>query len=214
MAATVPNLAPGTYTVTVNAVGGIANAGTYTVTSSGPPEPTRPSPPRSVSATAGNASALVSWLPPLSSGDYPVTRYQATASPGGRTCLVRGTSCEVKGLTNGKAYTFTVRALAGSWSLPSPPSAKVTPRAPTITITGSREGRRVSVEGTTTGFGMGGMVIAHTRTSRGAPYTKGDTALVSVTGGFEWSRSVGKRKTLWVYFTGGGAKSNVVRLRP
>ncbi len=58
------------------------------------------------------------------------------------------------------------------------------------------------------------MVIAHTRTARGAPYAEGATALVSMAGTFDWSRGVSRKKTLWVYFTGGGAKSNVLLLRP
>jgi hypothetical protein len=58
------------------------------------------------------------------------------------------------------------------------------------------------------------MVTAHTRTARGTPYTPGSTTLVSTKGTFEWSRGIGKRKTLWVYFTGGDAKSNVLVLRP
>jgi hypothetical protein len=32
--------------------------------------------------------------------------------------------------------------------------------------------------------------------------------------GRSWSRRVGKRKTLWVYFTCGEAKSDVLQLRP
>ena len=70
------------------------------------------------------------------------------------------------------------------------------------------------VEGSTTGFGLGGMVTAYTRTARGTPYAEGATTLVSMDGTFEWSRSVAKRKTLWVYFTGGGVKSNILRLSP
>ena len=221
MAATVPNLAPGTYTVTVNAVGGIANAGTYTVSSTNPPTPSPPSPPQSVTAMAGDASATVSWQPPASPGSYPVTSYEVTSSPSGGTCLVAVTRCEITDLTNGTSYTFTVRALSGAgWSVASAPSNAVTPSAepppPTtsITITGTRGSTKATVTGTTTGFGMGGMVTAHTRTARGTSYVEGATALVSMDGTFDWSRGVAKRKTLWVYFTGGGVKSNVLRLSP
>ena len=133
-------------------------------------------------------------------------------------CLVSVTTCEITGLTNGTAYTFTVRALsAAGWSATSAPSNAVTPRAvarPTIVITGTRAGRAVEVVGSTTGFGMGGMVTVHTRTSRGEPFTTGATRLVSADGTFTWSRGVAKRKTLWVYFTGGGATSNTLRLTP
>jgi len=220
MSATVPNLAPGTYPVTVNAVGGIATAGTYTVTATPtPPSPTPPSPPRDVTATAGDASATITWQAPASTGSYPVTDYEMTSSPGGRTCLVSTTTCRIAGLTNGTSYTFTARALSGAgWSAASAPSNAVTPRAEpptsTIVITGTRSAAKATVTGKTNGFGMGGMVTAHTRTARGTPYTPGSTALVSTTGNFEWSRGISKRKTLWVYFTGGDAKSNVLVLRP
>ena len=222
MSVTVPNLAPGTYTVYVDAVGGTANAGSYTVVSPPiPPTPIPPSAPLDVTATAGDASARVSWQPPASQGSFPVTNYEVTSSTDGRTCLVSVTSCEVTGLANGTTYTFTVRALSGAgWSVDSAPSNAVTPSAEppppltSITITGTRTGTKATVEGSTTGFGMGGMVMAHTRTARGTPYTPGSTTLVSMDGTFDWSRSVGKKKTLWVYFTGGGAKSNIVRLTP
>ena len=222
LAATAPDLPPGTYTVTVNAVGGIATAGTYTVTSPNPPQPPTPSPPsapRGVAATAGDASATITWQAPASAGSYLVTDYEVTSSPGGRICLVSTTTCRVTGLTNGTSYTFTARARTGAgWSVSSAPSNAVTPRAEpatsTIVITGTRSAVKATVTGKTTGFGMGGMVTAHTRTARGTPYTPGSTALVSTTGTFEWSRGVSKRKTLWVYFTGGDAKSNVLLLRP
>jgi hypothetical protein len=220
MSATVPNLAPGTYPITVNAVGGIAAAGTYTVTATPtPPSPTPPSPPRDVAATAGDASATITWQAPASTGSYPVTDYEVTSSPGGRTCLVSATTCRITDLTNGTSYTFTARALSGAgWSAASAPSNAVTPRAEpptsTIVITGTRSAAKATVTGKTTGFGMGGMATAHTRTARGTPYTTGSTALVSTKGTFEWSRGISKRKTLWVYFTGGDAKSNVLVLRP
>lgn len=56
------------------------------------------------------------------------------------------------------------------------------------------------------------MVTVHTRTSRDEPYVPGATRLVSTDGTFAWSRNVAKRKTLWVYFTGGGATSNTLRV--
>ena len=222
MTATVPNLSPGTYTVYVDAVGGTATAGTFTVRAPRPPTPVVPSPPLSVAATAGDASAAVSWLAPASSGSSTVTSYQVTSSPGGQTCSTSppSTSCTVEGLTNGTTYTFTVTATssAGS-SLASAPSNAVTPQAPapptaTIVIVGTRTNQVARVTGSTTGFGMGGMVTAHTRMRRGVPYADGATTLVDQGGGFDWSRKVAARKTLWVYFTGGGAKSNILVLTP
>ncbi len=70
-----------------------------------------PGPPTNVTATAGNASASVSWSPPTSGGtpaNYVITPYiGATAQP---TTTVPGsaTSASITGLTNGTSYTFTV----------------------------------------------------------------------------------------------------------
>lgn len=91
-----------------------------------------PAPPSAVTATPGPAKAKVSWSPPT--GGAAITGYTVTASPGGATCAtpVGATpvpmSCEVKGLTNGTAYTFTAtaRSAAGA-SAPSAPSAAVVP---------------------------------------------------------------------------------------
>ena len=97
-----------------------------------PPSPVAPSAPRDVTVVPGNASAVVSWVPPASAGAFPVTTYRVVASPGGRACLASAPalSCVVTGLTNGATYTFTVAALSGAgWSTPSAPSAPVTPSA-------------------------------------------------------------------------------------
>ena len=79
---------------------------------------------------------------------------------------------------------------------------------------GDRSGNLVTVRGYTNDFGMGGMVTAYVRTKRGVPYSQGATVLVSADGTFRWSRVLSSRKTLWVYFTGGGVKSNILRLTP
>ncbi|MGB7961846.1 MAG: S8 family serine peptidase [Propionicimonas sp.] len=73
--------------------------------------PVAPGAPTGVSATAGNASAVVRWTAPSSNGGSAVTGYTATASPGGRSCSTTGSvSCTVTGLTNGASYTFTAVA--------------------------------------------------------------------------------------------------------
>ena len=90
-----------------------------------------PRAPTAVGATGGqNAQAPVSWTAPVWNGGATVTSYTVTASPGGQTCTTTApaTTCTVTGLTNGTAYTFTVRATNSVGAGPaSAASAAVTP---------------------------------------------------------------------------------------
>ena len=166
---------------------------------------------------AGDGSVAVSWAAPASSGSYPVSHYQVVSSPGGRTCLTTSLTCTVDGLSNGRAYTFTVRALTGGgWSSASAASSAVVPHAdadPTITITGTREGKRIVIVGTTTGMGMGALVTPWaTRGDRAAG--AGRSVEVSVDGTFRWSRAASARSTWSVYVTAAdGIRSNTVTFR-
>ena len=105
--ATVSGLTNGTaYTFTVtatNAVGtSVASAPSAPVTPR-----TVPDAPTGVSASAGNASATVTWIAPFDGGSA-LTGYTVTSS-GGQTVTVGAgaTSAAVSGLTNGTSYTFT-----------------------------------------------------------------------------------------------------------
>jgi uncharacterized repeat protein (TIGR03803 family) len=108
----VNNLVNGTpymFTVTAtNAVGSNVSA------ASKPTIPaTVPGPPTGVTATAGNAEAIVSFTAPTSDGGFPITGYTVTSNPrGGKDAEAGKTTTEhtVKGLTNGHSYTFTVTA--------------------------------------------------------------------------------------------------------
>lgn len=97
-----------------------------------PPAPAPASPPgapTSISAIPGNASAVVSWIPPTDSGTYPIDSYVVRSQPGGLTCSTTSTSCTVTGLTNGTAYTFTVTASSAAGAGPAgAASAPVKPR--------------------------------------------------------------------------------------
>ncbi len=179
-----------------------------------PPPPTPPGPPTAVIAVAGDASARVSWTPPASTGSFPVTTYLATSTPGGRTCLASALACEVTGLANGMTYTFTVQALSGGgWgpsSVASNPVIPTRPPRPSIVISGARSLEGVTVAGTTSGFGMGGLVTPWLRRGAG-PYEAGREVLVDSEGRFTWSRRV-RGAVVWVSFSSGTTRSNALRL--
>jgi regulation of enolase protein 1 (concanavalin A-like superfamily) len=92
---------------------------------------TVPGAPVNVMAAAGDGQAAISFAAPSDNGGSPVTEYIVTSNPGGITARGTGTSIIVAGLSNGTAYTFTVRAVnaAGS-SMESAASNTVTPYAP------------------------------------------------------------------------------------
>ncbi len=99
---------------------------------------TAPSAPTSVTASAGDAQATVSWQAPANTGGRPVTRYTVTVSPGDAQLTVDASnlSATVTGLSNGTAYTFRVFATnavgRGPDSAVSNPVTPVTvPGAPT-----------------------------------------------------------------------------------
>ena len=215
---TVTGLQPGgsaTVSLTTARSGYLNGTSSVTGQALPPPPPVPSSEPLDVAAVPGDASALVSWSAPASSGSFPVTYYLATSSPGGRTCLTSSLSCTVAGLTNGTAYTFRVQALTGAgWSPSSDPSEAVTPVAVprlTVTITGAREGKRISVSGSTTGMGMGAILHPWVRLAGQSTYSQGSAeVLVSMDGTFAWSRRAGREASVYMQTPDGSVRSNTV----
>ena len=214
----------GTVPVTVTFNGGLtASAGSFTYPP--PPPPVfPPSAPRDVVGVPGDREAGLSWTAPTSSGSFPISTYQAVVSPGGQSCLVAvpAVTCTISGLTNGTAYTATVRALNGAgWGPYSTASAAFTPLpsvTPSITITGTRAQVRgkpgVAVTGTTTGFDTGAILRPWIRFPGQTSYTQGTASiLVDAQGGFTWERRTGKTIYIVIRSEDGTVESNRLVLR-
>lgn len=213
--------------IRVNGVGGWANVGTFSASTPPAPVPDPvypPSAPLSVTGTAGDASATISWAAPTSTGSFPVTNYEAVVSPGGKSCLVSSPAlaCDITGLANGTTYTSTVRALNGAgWGEYSSTSAPFTPHesmAVTIMIRGSRGDVRgklgIIVEGRTTGFEAGAVLRPWLRYPGQIGYTEGSAQiLVDATGGFTWTRQTAKTIYLIIRSADGTVHSNRLVIR-
>ncbi|MES2845716.1 MAG: fibronectin type III domain-containing protein [Pseudomonadota bacterium] len=131
-----PGLA-GTYPITTGAVSSTTPATTgLTASASLGVAAVAPGAPTIGTATAGDASASVTFTAPTSTGGAVITGYTVTSSPGGLTGTGATSPVTVPGLTNGTAYTFTVQATNSQGSgTASAASNSVTPKqSQTITF--------------------------------------------------------------------------------
>lgn len=206
----------------------VATSTTFTATSAPGPGPgpgpspssTPPSAPLTASAVAGDGSASVMWAAPAEAGSSAVTDYEVASSPSGGSCTANAPTltCEVPGLTNGTAYTFTARARNasgwGPWSSASnvvTPTAPPAPPVPSITITGSRGVGADSHKVHVTGIAMhlaSPQVQAWVRLAGQPSYRQGITVPVGSDSRFTWKRTTGKKT--YVYFMSGDVRSNRV----
>ena len=86
-----------------------------------------PGAPTGVTATAGDATAVVSWTAPASLGTGTFTGYTAMAQPGGASCSTTTTGCTITGLTDGTTYSVTVVTLTTDGNSAPSPAVSVTP---------------------------------------------------------------------------------------
>ena len=91
-----------------------------------------PNAPTIGTATAGDASASVTFTAPANVGGGAITGYIVTSSPAGITGSGASSPITVSGLTNGTAYTFTVTATNAFGTSPS--SAASNSVTPTVAI--------------------------------------------------------------------------------
>ncbi len=177
------------YTFTVSATNGVgtgsASAASGAVT---PVAPTAPSAPAGVTATAGDASATVSWIAPANGGS-PITIYTVTPYLAGvaqTPTQVAGSppapTATVSGLANGSSYTFTVSASnvvgAGPASAHSSPVTPVAATAPAFVQQASAHGASLASLSAT----MPNAVRAGNRlVVEAADWSSGDATISSVT---------------------------------
>ena len=106
-----------------------------------PPAVGPPSPPRNLTAMAGDQAVALSWSRPADNGGTPIVRYeyrqQEGDGPVGAWQIIEAdpppTTHRVTGLTNGTSYTFQVRAVNTRHASPPSEPASATPepeRAP------------------------------------------------------------------------------------
>lgn len=108
--------------------------------------PQGPGAPTSVSATAGDAQATVTFTAPTFTGVPPgITGYRAISDPGGFTATGASSPLTVTGLTNGTSYTFAVDATNGVQYGPAGVSGSVSPLAPTALFGGGYTGSASNV---------------------------------------------------------------------
>jgi hypothetical protein len=91
----------------------VYNGTVWTNLTGGAASGTVPGAPIIGTATAGNAQASVSFIQPASNGGSTITSYTAMSNPGnitGTLSQAGSGTITVSGLTNGTAYTFTVKA--------------------------------------------------------------------------------------------------------
>jgi hypothetical protein len=92
-----------------------------------------PDAPTSPAATAGDASAVVTFTAPANVGGSAITAYYAVSNPGQVTSAAATSPVTVTGLTNGTSYTFNVWALnsygPGVWSAATGSVTPLSPRA-------------------------------------------------------------------------------------
>ena len=109
-----------------------------------PPPVGPPSPPRVLTAMAGDQAVQLSWSRPVDDGGTRIVRYeyrqQEGDGPVGEWQIIGEdrptTDHRVTGLTNGVSYTFHVRAVNnGGWASPPSEPATATPMDPSVPAT-------------------------------------------------------------------------------
>ncbi|MFU8873174.1 fibronectin type III domain-containing protein [Micromonospora sp. SL4-19] len=92
------------------------------------PKVGKPGAPRAVTASAGNASARISWRPAAANG-AEITKYVVVGAGQRHEVGANQRALEITGLTNGETYRFEVHAVNAKGDGPARKSNPVTPTA-------------------------------------------------------------------------------------
>lgn len=140
------------FSVTATNASGTSGASSFSnnVTPTAPSS--TPGAPTSVSASAGNTTANITFTAPASDGGSAIINYTATSTPGSISATSSVSPITVSGLTNGTSYQFSVIATnangnssSSSLSNSVTPSGITAPDAPTgVSAIGSASGADVS----------------------------------------------------------------------
>ena len=135
--------------------------------------------PYKETAPGKTGSADVTFTAPASDGGSPIISYEVTSSPGGITGTLSGASggmVNIKGLTIGTPYTFTVTASNAVYTsessvASSPVTPITTPDAPIIGTATTLSDSAISVAFTPPYNGGGSPITSYTVTSSPGGYT-------------------------------------------
>ncbi|MFI5841978.1 fibronectin type III domain-containing protein [Catenuloplanes sp. NPDC051500] len=199
------------YTFTVSAVNVVGRGPSSAASAAvSPAAPSVPGAPGAVTATARDGAVWVAWQRPANDGRLPLDTYTVTASPGGATVTVTATATEVEvpKLTNGTAYTFTVRAANARGAGPaSAASATVTPGrtvpdAPVGVLAAAEGNGVVMVEWTAPAYTGGTPITGYTITVQPggrtvtAPATARSAGVTGLTAGTQYTFAVTARNAV------------------
>ncbi|MHB9119156.1 MAG: beta strand repeat-containing protein, partial [Burkholderiales bacterium] len=163
----------GTCTINADQIGDASYLAASQVQQSFTVNAVAPGAPTIGTATAGDTQATVTFSAPASNGGSAITGYTVTSS-GGQTASASSSPITVTGLTNGTAYTFTVKATNGTTGAASAASNSVTPAA-SQTITFNNPGAQ--------NFGTTPTLSATASSSLTVAFTSATTGVCTVTSG-------------------------------